>query len=92
MNKNVNPLLALAVIIFFGGIFVLKSYFYGLALEVPKSNYLKESTTGTVTIRLGSKIYDYSHEGNLNRVIDLEQFGITDNPGDYDFLVMDIYS
>ena len=85
MNKNVNPLLALAVIIIFGGIFALKTYFYGMALEVPKLNYLKESSTGTVTIRLGTKIYDYSPEGNLNHIIDLEQFGITETPGDYDF-------
>ena len=85
INKNVNPLLALVIIIIFGGIFALKTYFYGLALEVPKPNFLKESLTGTVTIRLGTKIYDYSSEGKLNHIIDLEEFGIVNHIGDYDF-------
>lgn len=85
MNNNVNPLLAFTIIVVFGGLIGLKFYFYGLALDVPKVQYLKKSPAGSLYIRLGSRLYDYSADGFLNRVIDLKLLGISGNFGDFDF-------
>ena len=83
MNKSVNPLLALIIIIVFGGLFALKTYFYQKAIEVHRVTFIKTSPTGNVVIRLGAELYEYSVSGEFKRVINLHNIGITDGYGDF---------
>jgi hypothetical protein len=85
MNKNVNPVLALAIIIIFGSLFWLKTHFYGKALEVPKVAFLKQAPDNSIQIRLGNKLYNYHANGKLIRIIKLESMGIKGKAGDFDF-------
>ncbi len=85
MNKNVNPLLALAIITIFGSLLWLKFHFYGKALDVPKATYLKEAADKTLYIRLGEQLYHYNADGQFIQLIDLKKLGITGEMGDFDF-------
>ena len=85
MNKSVNPLLALIIIMVFGGLFALKTYFYQKAIEVYRVNLIKTSPTGNVVIRLGTELYEYSASGEFKQVINLANIGITDEYGDFAF-------
>ena len=72
MNKSVNPLLAFVVLLVFGGLLALKFHFYGKALEVPTANTLKVSPAGTLNIKLGTDLFEYSEEGVLKQKTDLK--------------------
>ena len=85
MNKNVNPLLAFAIIMIFGSLLWLKFHFYGKALDVPKATYLKEAADKTLYIRLGEQLYHYNADGQFIQLIDLKKLGITGEMGDFDF-------
>lgn len=85
MNKNVNPLLALAIILVFGGLLALYTLFYGKAVGVPKVQYLKVSPNKTVFIRLGNQLFEHSSEGDQINSFDLKQLGINSGLGDFDF-------
>ena len=85
MNKPVNPLLALIIIVVFGGLFALKTYYYQKAIDISKINYLKTSPTGDVFIRLGEELYEYSATGEFIRVLSLSDLGVTGELGDFAF-------
>lgn len=85
MNKNVNPVLAIAIILVFGGLLSSKIYFYGKAVAVPKVQYLKVSPFNTLFIRLDNQLYEYSPYGALTNKYDLGTLGVSENMGDFDF-------
>lgn len=85
MNKSVNPIVALIIILMFGSLFGFKFYFYQQAADVAKLNYIKASPSGNIFIRLGEEIYDYTPSGKLNRVINLSTLNISNHFGDFAF-------
>jgi len=85
MNQNVNPYLALAIILLFGSLFSLKFYLFQQAVDVPKLSHIKSSPSGNVHILLGDEIYNYNSAGELNSVLDLNILHIQDHFGDFAF-------
>ncbi len=85
MNKNVNPVLAFAIILIFGGLIWLKFHLFAIALDVPKVSFIKKASGDTLALRLADKLYHYSAAGKLRKVTDLHTLGIEGGMGDFDF-------
>lgn len=85
MNKSVNPLVALLVILFFGGLIGLNFYFNQHMLEVERPTFITNTPDGHLAIQFGRQLFLIDGDSGDEVVVDLDGLGFADNIGNFDF-------
>lgn len=85
MQKSVNPLLAIGVIVFFGSLFALKFWCDHQSLTMDRLWNIKLSPQNDIVIQLGQRFIVSDSDGSVSRIVSLSDFGITHPVGDFAF-------
>ncbi len=85
MKKSVHPLIAIAVVVFFGSLMGLKIWCDHRYLNLDRLWGIKLSPQHDVVIRLGTRLIFSDARGDHSRSVSLADFGITEPHGDFAF-------
>ncbi len=85
MNKSVHPLVALGIVVFFGGVLAVKFWCDHQLLTMDRLMAIKLSPRQEIVVQLGSDLYVSDRDGNPIHQIALADIGVDDVVGDFGF-------
>ncbi len=85
MNKSIHPVVAIFVILFFGGLVGLIFYFHSQSLGLARLTFMDHAPDGSIVTQLGNRLFTVGSNGGDTDVTDLSKNGIEDNVGDFAF-------
>ena len=85
MDKNVNPIVALIVIIVFGGLIALNFYCGNLLSESDRLGLMVHHPDGRIVVQFGDDLYKIDPDSKQEKLISLEALGVTDIVGGFGF-------
>ena len=85
MDKNVNPIVALIVIIVFGGLIALNFYCGNLLSESDRLGLMAHHPDGRIVVQFGDDLYKIDPDSKQEKLISLEALGVTDIVGGFGF-------
>lgn len=84
MNKSVNPVVAILIVLFFVGLIGFNFFFNQRALEVERPTFVAVTSDGRLAVQVGRRLFLIDSAGG-EEVVDLGQLGFADNIGNFDF-------
>lgn len=86
MNQEINPIIALLILIIFASLLGGKFWAHGESISERGYSYMHVHPDGSVYIQLHNQLFAFTEQGELNKQIDLEFFGVNPNmPSDFAF-------
>ncbi|WP_461517477.1 NHL repeat-containing protein [Porticoccus sp.] len=85
MNKSLNPLVALLILLFFAGLIGLNFFCNQRMMEVERPTFMASAPDGRLAIQLGRELFLIDRDSGDETVVDLAALGFGDNIGNFDF-------
>jgi hypothetical protein len=86
MNQEINPVIALLIVIIFASLLGGKFWAHSESINERGYSYMHTHPDGSVYIQLHNQLFALTEQGELKKQIDLDNFGVNpDMPTDFAF-------